>query len=73
MLLKLLYKLNSEKVFIAGLDGYSHNVDQNYVYKNMILNIKSKNIRGLNLGISNELKKLSNKLDIEFITPTKYN
>jgi 4-hydroxy 2-oxovalerate aldolase len=72
MLLKLLIKLNVKKVFLAGFDGYSYNYSQNYANRDMAINRSNSDINSINFGIATVLNKYSQKISIEFITPTKY-
>lgn len=72
MLLKLLIKINIKSVFIAGLDGFSPIAAENYVSENLINNAKVSEFDERNDIMSEEISKLSEKIDINFITPTLY-
>lgn len=72
MLLKLLLKLNVKEVSLAGFDGYAYDNIDNYVDKDMLLISSNKVVRDFNIGIIKVLSDLYRKIDIKFITPTKY-
>lgn len=72
MLLKLLAKINVNRILLAGFDGYTNDNTENYADKHMILTTSNDTIKELNEGISKHLKKLHSKVKIEFITPSKY-
>lgn len=71
MALKLLSKLEIKKVYIAGMDGYSDENTISYADKKLEYDFSSI-ARERNKLISQELSKLTKKIDIEFITPTRY-
>ncbi len=73
MLLKLLKKLKVNKIYLAGFDGYSINAEENYANKDMILTTTNEKLNLMNQGIVEFLNKIKKELNIEFITPTKYN
>ncbi len=72
MLLKLLIKINIKSVSIAGLDGFSPIATENYVSENLINNAKVSEFDERNDIMSEEISKFSEKIDINFITPTLY-
>jgi 4-hydroxy 2-oxovalerate aldolase len=69
MLLNLLKKININKIYLAGLDGYSQN-EKDYFDKELNLVTNQEIMKKMNLGISQILKELN--LNLEFITPSKY-
>lgn len=72
MVLNFLLKLKPAKVFIAGLDGYS--LDQkNYYQDRLQLKQDKELLMDINKAITDRVKEISNKLPIEFITPSLYN
>ena len=73
MFLKLLNRLNVNKIQIAGFDGFSCNEQDNYSDPDMSFNRNVEVINALNEGIKKELKKLKKHIEIEFITPSIFN
>lgn len=73
MLIKLLIKVNIDKIYIAGFDGYSNNQNENYIDKDMQIVANASMIEEMNTAISNVITHLSKEIKIEFITPSKYN
>lgn len=73
MLLKLLQRIELEQVYIAGFDGYDLDQEKNYVKPDMTFTKDKDSINRMNKGVSEELFNLSKDIEIEFITPTRYN
>lgn len=72
MLLKYLEKEGITEVAIAGLDGYSHDLNDNYADDGMIIKTSNEIFDKRNYGINRFLKELSCRIQINFITKTKY-
>lgn len=72
MLLKLLSKLEVNKIFIAGLDGYVNNELDNYVSEDMVYNTSIKLIEEMNEGMKTAFEGLTQEMNILFVTPTRY-
>ena len=72
MLLKLFIKIDIKSVSIAGLDGFSPVAVENYVSDDLINNAKVSEFDERNEIMSEELAKLSEKININFITKTLY-
>ena len=68
MLLKLLNDLKFSTVAIAGADGYS--VEQKNYYSSNLSSTEQRN-NDYNIAVSNVLNNIG--INVEFITPTKYN
>lgn len=72
MLLNLLSRIGVEKVFLAGLDGYDINSD-NYYQDRLVLPQEIERVHALNKSIKAKINDIRETLNIEFITPSKYN
>lgn len=72
MLLNVLISIGIHKITIAGFDGFSTNPDENYFAKGLSLgsNVSSKMKK--NEAIRTELKKITEKTNLTFLTPSKY-
>lgn len=70
MALRLLHSVGVRKVFVAGMDGYGDK-EPNY-YKNGFESRHHDDYKIRNQEMSKELKEIKKFIDIEFITPTKY-
>ncbi len=73
MLIKLLISLEVDSIKLAGFDGYSYDVNTNYVEKAMAFVKKDSIIDALNEGMNKMLIEFSKQIKIQFITKTKYN
>ena len=72
MAIKMLILFGAKKVYLAGLDGYSHDSADNYGDKAMEFVAKSSVSDMRNEGMKKAIKKFSSQLPIEFITKNKY-
>lgn len=72
MLLKLLIQCDVSEVFIAGMDGYSYNHNENYSNPDLLLDIGHKNIKTMNDNMIHGLNYLRKEIGITLITPSKY-
>jgi len=71
MALNLLAKLKPNKVYLAGLDGYLPDKENYYAERLNLLQDKE-NILLQNKAMKSKLLDLSQKMNIEFITPSLY-
>lgn len=72
MLIQLLLDLEVEKIKLAGLDGYSHELYENFAQKEMAF-IKSPSVMNtMNTGMETILRDFSTHIKIEFVTDEKY-
>lgn len=72
MFFNLLIKIGISEVYIAGLDGFSNIVIENYVSNELVNNAKVSEFDERNEIMSDELDKIKDKIDINFITKTMY-
>lgn len=72
MLIKLLIELKVENIKLAGLDGYSHELYENFVDKNMAFIKKPLIMDDMNNGMTNMLNIFSKDINIEFVTFPRY-
>ena len=72
MCLKLLKNIGIEEVNIARLDGFSNIQTENYVSSDLINNARENEFDERNYIMSEELKKISKNIRLNFITQTQY-
>lgn len=72
MVIKLLIDLNADEIYLAGFDGYSYDINQNYSGDNMKMIMKNNIIDAMNYQMSKLLAEFSQKINIEFITEKKF-
>lgn len=71
MALNLLIKLKPEKIYLAGLDGYTTDKENYYTERlNLIQNTET--IIAQNKAMKNKIAELGKRLKIEFVTPSLY-
>ena len=72
MLLNFLVTLNVPEVYLAGLDGYSSDLSENYINNDLLFVMPSENVELVNNEIKKELTKLSEKIKLNFVTDSYY-
>ncbi len=68
MAIKFLMNFGVKKIYIAGMDGYSHDVTKNYGDSKMTFYTKKALLDGMNEGMSEVLFTYAKDVDIRFIT-----
>lgn len=72
MAIQFLIKLGVTKIYLAGFDGYSHNMDKNYALNNMRLFQRESLLDAINIAMTQALAELSRQIQIEFLTTEKH-
>ena len=72
MAVKFLIQMEAAEIMIAGMDGYSHNEELNYMNKEVQMNIKKNVADQMNRGMEEVLRDLSREIPITFVTEPKY-
>lgn len=72
MLIKMLIDCGVKKIYIAGMDGYSKDMSENYFDEELQIQMRSEVVDKKNQEISKILLKLSHEYNIELITTNKY-
>lgn len=71
MLLKLLSVIGVNKVYIAGMDGYSPDRKQGYYDSRLEYDFSGVAMKRNEL-IAKEIREIKQRMDVEFLTPTQY-
>lgn len=72
MAIKSMIEFGASKIYLAGFDGYSHDVLENYAKEQMAYVTKKATIDAINDGMGKTLSKLSKDIEIEFVTEPKH-
>ncbi len=72
MAIKFLMDFNVEGVYLAGFDGYSHDVIENYGSSEMAFITRNAVLDAMNVGMSKVLKLYSEKIKIRFVTKPRF-
>lgn len=72
MCINLLNKLGINEILLAGFDGFSTNIKDNYLEENMFVDVAEERLQAMNIAISNKLQQLSNQMNIEFLKSSLY-
>lgn len=72
MLAKLIAQFGVKELYIAGMDGYSPNPDENYADQKMNLFTEKQLAESKNAGLTAVLKELSKDVVIKFVTTRRF-
>lgn len=72
MAIKFLMQYDVEGIYLAGFDGYSHDVRDNYGSSDMAFITRNAVLDAMNIGMSKILREYSKNVRIEFITTPKF-
>jgi len=72
MLMNLVAKIGASRITLAGFDGYSVNKDENFLGRNLILNIEDEKLLKMNEAITSKIEEMQKKIKISFITKSIY-
>ena len=72
MIFNFLIKINVNSVYVAGLDGYSLTQSKNYANERLINYMNYELMEEYNNTMDKELSEISKKIEIKFLTSSKY-
>ena len=73
MCINLLNKIEIKEILLAGFDGFSKNIRDNYLKSNMYVDVQEEQLQAMNIAISNKLRQLSKQVNIKFLQSSLYN
>lgn len=71
ILIQLLIECKANRIFLAGLDGYSGDNTDNYADEHMKIPLSNRSVAERNSGMNRLINDFAKKIDIEFVTTTK--
>lgn len=72
MAIKFFTELGAKKIVLAGFDGYTHEAEENYASKQMVLVTKNAVVDAMNMGMAHMISIYSKKTDICFLTSSRF-
>ena len=72
MAIKFLISLGVQKIYLAGMDGYAHDLRDNYGDEVMTFIMRNAVLDATNAGVNRMLKKFSCVTELSFLTTPKY-
>lgn len=72
MAIKFLIDIGVKEIYIAGMDGYSRNANENYSAKELELSINDTLAEAMNKGMIEMLKEYSKTVNITMLTNSRY-
>lgn len=71
MAITFLMQLGVKELYLAGMDGYLWDMEQNYAKEEMQLRTRKETIRAMNKGMNQLLRQYAEQISIVFITKEK--
>lgn len=72
MAIKFLINFGVTEIYLAGFDGYSHDVQENYGDSKLAFISKNAVLDSINAGMTKVLKEYNNAISISFLTQPKH-
>ena len=72
MAIKFLMNYDVKEILLAGFDGYSHDMEENYGKKEMAFYTRNAVIDAMNDGMSKVIKEYAKDVQITFLTKPRY-
>lgn len=72
ILLHYLKEYGINDVYLAGFDGYSGNLENNYAKRSMIIDINEEEAKDKNEKIKKYIDEIAKEINIKFVTTSKY-
>lgn len=72
MAIKFLMNYRVKEILLAGFDGYSHDMTENYGEKKMAFYTRNAILDAMNDGMSSVLKRYAEKVKITFLTGARH-
>ncbi len=72
MAIKLIMNMGCREIWLAGFDGYDYAAKENYENWDMELVMSNEQIDDLNDGMEQVLKEFADKIDIHFVTDSRF-
>lgn len=72
MCINLLKKVGVEKVLLAGFDGYTNRVEDNYFSEALYLDVEAERLMRMNIATAKKIEQLSNHMKIEYFSKSVY-
>ena len=72
MCINLLNKIEIKEILLAGFDGFSKNIKDNYLKSNMYVDVQEEQLQAMNIAITSKLRQLSKQINIKFLQSSLY-
>lgn len=72
MVIRFLMEYDVKEIMLAGFDGYSHDMEENYGENKMAFYTRNAVLDAMNVGMSNVIRKYAEIMKISFLTKPRY-
>jgi len=72
MCINLLIRIGVKRFVLAGFDGFSENVRDNFYEESLYLDVDQERLIKMNMAISNRVKQLKKRVEINFLAASTY-
>lgn len=73
MCINLLIQVGVKEIILAGFDGFSEDVKDNFYEESLYLDVEEERLAKMNMAMSNKLSQLKKQIKIEFLSKSNYN
>ena len=68
----LLKKVGVKQILLAGFDGFSPNLQENYYESSMYMDVEAERLMKMNIATARKLEQLSTQMEIRYLTDSVY-
>ncbi len=72
MCINLLKKVGVKQIWLAGFDGFSSNLQENYYESSMYMDVEAERLLEMNIATMQKLTQLSTQIEIGYLTDSVY-
>lgn len=72
MCINLLMRVGVKDILLAGFDGFSENIKENYYEESLYLDVEQERLARINIAMANKIKQLKKLINIEFFAASTY-
>ena len=72
MCINLLKKVGVKQILLAGFDGFSPNLQENYYESSMYMDVEAERLMKMNIATARKLEQLSTQMEIRYLTDSVY-
>lgn len=72
MCINLLKKAGVKQIWLAGFDGFSPNLQENYYESSMYMDVETERLLNMNIATARKLTQLSTQMEIKYLTDSVY-
>lgn len=72
MCINMLKRVGVKNIVLAGFDGFSSSVEENYFEESLYMNVEQMRLVEMNIATATKFKQLKSQMNIKFLSATRY-